>query len=103
MSGEPKVLLFRLFEKTSANGNRYLFGRLGNAKVVAFIDKDTELKFGATACFNVFLQPGDDGKQQQQSSGSQRQQQGAPRQARQQCRDAGSDGRPFDDPVGDLG
>jgi hypothetical protein len=57
-----KILLCRLYEKTSARGNRYLVGYLGAATLIAFIDADAELKFGATAIFNVDLQAPDERK-----------------------------------------
>ena len=57
-----KILLCRLFKKTSARGDRYLVGNLGSAKLIAFIHADAELKFGATAVFNVYLQAPDDPK-----------------------------------------
>ncbi len=74
MSGfSDKVLLCRLYERTSAKGNRYLAGRLGEAKVVAFMDADAELKFGATACFSVYLQAGEDRKADGDAGGGARQ------------------------------
>jgi hypothetical protein len=57
---DHKILLCRLFEKTSERGNRYLFGRLGAARIVAFIDADAELRYGATAAFSVYIQSGDE-------------------------------------------
>ncbi len=63
MSGfSDKILLCRLFERTSAKGNRYLAGRLGSAKVVAFLDTEVELQYGATAVFSVYLQAGENRK-----------------------------------------
>ena len=53
---DGKVLLCRLYERTSSKGNRYFTGRLGPAKVIAFIDTEAELKYGATAVFNVYVQ-----------------------------------------------
>jgi hypothetical protein len=58
-AADSKVLLCWLYERTSAKGNRYLAGRLGAAKVIAFLDPPADLQFGATACFNVYVQPGD--------------------------------------------
>ncbi len=60
---DGKVLLCRLYERTSVKGHRYLAGRPGTAKLVAFLDSQAELQFGATACFNVFLQSGKERKQ----------------------------------------
>src|SRR5215472_9869955 len=56
---DGKVLLCRLYERTSSKGNRYFTGRLGPAKVIAFIDTEAELKYGATAVFNVYVQDGE--------------------------------------------
>jgi hypothetical protein len=58
---DGKVRLCQLFERRSATtGRRYLTGRLGGAKIVALLDDRAELKFGATAAFTVFLEPGED-------------------------------------------
>jgi hypothetical protein len=70
MSGEPKVLLCKLFERTSANGNRYMLGRLGNAKIIAFMDRDAELKYGAEAVWNVFVQVSEQDEGRQSSTPS---------------------------------
>lgn len=59
---QPKVLLLKLFERTCANGKRYMSGRLGNARVIAFMDDTVEKQFGAEAVWNVFLEPGDDSR-----------------------------------------
>ena len=59
---DGEVLLCRLYERTSAKGHRYLAGRLGNAKLVAFLDTQAKLQFGATACFTVFLQSNEERK-----------------------------------------
>lgn len=40
MTYNPTVPLFRLYERTSKNGNTYLSGRLGSASVVAFRSKE---------------------------------------------------------------
>lgn len=37
-----KVFLFRVFEKTSANGNRYFSGRWGGARILLFRDATAE-------------------------------------------------------------
>jgi hypothetical protein len=58
---DGKVRLCQLYERRSATtGRRYLTGRLGGAKIVALLDDRAELKFGATAAFTVFLEPGED-------------------------------------------
>lgn len=60
MNHDGKVLLLRLYEKTSATGNRYFAGRLGAAKVAMFLDKRAD---GADPVWEVFVQGGDpDGK-----------------------------------------
>ncbi|MDO9490182.1 MAG: hypothetical protein Q7J32_17555 [Sphingomonadaceae bacterium] len=38
----PKVPLMRLWERTSANGNRYFAGYMGQASVVMFHDEKAE-------------------------------------------------------------
>lgn len=38
----PKVPLLRLWERTSANGNRYFSGYMGQASVVMFRDDKAE-------------------------------------------------------------
>jgi hypothetical protein len=52
----PKVPLLTLWQKTSKQGKPYLYGYLGQSKVIAFLDDRAELKFGAEAAFNLFLQ-----------------------------------------------
>jgi hypothetical protein len=59
---EGKILLCRLYERTSSKGNRYLAGRLGNAKIIAFLNTEAELRFGATGCIDVYVQSGEDRK-----------------------------------------
>lgn len=46
------VLLLRLYEKTSAAGNRYFAGRMGQASVVMMLDKHTE---GDDPVWQVFV------------------------------------------------
>jgi hypothetical protein len=46
------VLLLRLYEKTSAAGNRYFAGRMAQASVVMMLDKHTE---GADPVWQVFV------------------------------------------------
>jgi hypothetical protein len=36
MSGEPKILLTTLWQRTSERGNEYLSGCLGKARIVGF-------------------------------------------------------------------
>ncbi len=42
MTMQGKVPLCRLYERTSASGNRYFSGRLGGAKVIVFLDQKAE-------------------------------------------------------------
>jgi hypothetical protein len=55
-TGTNRVLVCRLYQRTSVRGHRYLAGRLGEAKVVTFLHPAADPKFGATAVFNVYLQ-----------------------------------------------
>jgi hypothetical protein len=63
----PRVLLMRLFERTSAKGNRYLTGRLSSAKLIAFeaTDVPDEQRYGADIVWNVYVQGDQDGQRQQ--------------------------------------
>jgi hypothetical protein len=56
MNDAPKVPLCRLFEKTSANGNRYFVGRLGSARVLMFRDTKAE---GTDPQWNLLVQEAD--------------------------------------------
>ncbi len=38
----PPLVLTRLWERTSAKGNRYLTGRLGNARVLVMENRDRQ-------------------------------------------------------------
>jgi hypothetical protein len=62
MTGAPKIQLLRLFERTSARGNRYLTGRLGSAKLIASqaTDVPEDQRYGADVVWNVFIQGEDD-------------------------------------------
>jgi hypothetical protein len=68
MSGAPRIQLCRLFERTSQRGNRYLTGRLGNAKVIAFeaADLPNDQRYGADLVWNVYLQAPDEERDQAQ-------------------------------------
>lgn len=59
MIGE-KFKLFRLYEKTSARGNRYFVGRLGGARVIVMRDERAELSEGTAGVWNVMLEPADE-------------------------------------------
>jgi hypothetical protein len=62
-SRPPKVMLLRLFERTSAKGNRYFTGRLGSAKLIVFeaTDLPDDQRYGAEVVWNVFVQGEQDG------------------------------------------
>lgn len=47
-----RILLMRLYEKTSAKGNRYFAGRLGAASVVMMLDERAE---NADPVWQVFV------------------------------------------------
>jgi hypothetical protein len=66
MSTQPRVQLCRLFERTSQRGNRYLTGRLGAAKLIAFEARDVpeDQRYGAEAVWNVYLQAPEDDRDQ---------------------------------------
>jgi hypothetical protein len=49
---EPKVLLMQLSERTSAKGTRYFTGYLGKARLVGFLDQESD-KFG-NPVWNVY-------------------------------------------------
>lgn len=55
MNHDGKVLLGRLYEKTSARGHRYFVGRLGAARVALFLDERAE---GADPVWELFVQDG---------------------------------------------
>jgi hypothetical protein len=70
---QSRVQLMTLYERTSAKGNRYLSGRLGAAKVVAFEDTKTEKTEGTSTVWTVYLSPGDDRARQGDDAGGARQ------------------------------
>jgi hypothetical protein len=86
MSGAPKIQLCRLFERTSARGNRYISGRLGNAKVIAFeaADLPDAERYGADVVWNVYLQAPDEERDQAPRQNAERGQ-----RAHDRARDAG--------------
>jgi hypothetical protein len=95
VSGEPKVKLTTLWQRTSAAGNVYLSGFLGKARIIGFRGEPTE---DGTPTWDLYLQNGDRDGQRQAST--------SPRQARQPARakpdTPAGDGRPFDDPIPEL-
>ena len=58
MEQAAKVLLGRLFEKTSAKGRTYFTGRLGAARCVMLKDERAE---GTDPVWQIFVQDGDSG------------------------------------------
>ena len=60
MEQTAKVLLGRLFEKTSAKGRVYYTGRLGAARCVMLRDERAE---GTDPVWQIFVQDGDTGRQ----------------------------------------
>ena len=56
MQLDGKVLLGRLFERTSLKGNRYFSGRLGAARVMLFKDDKADVD----NAWQLFVQDGDD-------------------------------------------
>lgn len=61
----PKVLLGRVYEKTSGRGNTYFTGRLGAARVVMLRDDRTE---SPDPVWQIFVQDGDTGPRQAQEA-----------------------------------
>jgi hypothetical protein len=61
----PRVLLCRLFERTSAKSPRYFSGRLGIAKLLAFeaTDVPEDQGYDADVLWNVYMQGYQDGAQ----------------------------------------
>jgi hypothetical protein len=101
---DGKVLLCRLYERVSARGNRYLAGRFGAARIIGFIDDRAELQYGATACFNLYVQAGDDAKQDAQASvGGSSRHTGIQRWRSPEPESKPADDQPRDDPIDDMG
>ena len=63
-SGDTKVLLCTLWQRTSARGNEYLSGFVGKARIIAFRGEPTA---DGTLTWNVYLQPS---KEQSEAEGS---------------------------------
>ncbi|MEQ8653274.1 MAG: hypothetical protein RIC87_12495 [Kiloniellales bacterium] len=59
MKMQGKVRLCRLYERTSANGNRYFTGRLGGAKVIVFRDQKAEAD---CPVWQVYLEDAESGR-----------------------------------------
>ncbi len=56
MQFDGKVLLGRLYERTSQRGNKYFSGRLGTARIMLFHDDKADVD----NCWQMFVQDGDD-------------------------------------------
>jgi hypothetical protein len=59
MTADNRILACRLWQKTSANDNLYMIGRMGGARVLIFANKDRAS--GDDATHSMFLAPADDG------------------------------------------
>lgn len=94
MADNGQVTVARLFEKTSASGNRYFFGRWGGAKVLLFHDARATEEGSGDAIWNLILQPAEESGRGQ-SSGRKPRQPRQPRQERRQHR--GQQPPPADD------
>lgn len=57
---DGKLKLFRLYEKTSARGNRYFVGRLAGARVIVLRDERAAPSEGTEGQWDVFLSPADE-------------------------------------------
>lgn len=57
---DGKLKLFRLYEKTSAHGNRYFVGRLAGARVIVLRNERAVPSEGTEGQWDVFLSPADD-------------------------------------------
>jgi hypothetical protein len=92
MSGEPKILLCNLWQRTSANGNEYLSGFIGKARIIGFRGEPTA---DGTPTWDIYIAPG---KEQTEARAA------APRRSPRPSRPrpayeapASGDPRPFDD------
>ena len=56
MQLDSKVLLGRLYERTSQKGNRYFSGRLGAVRIMLFKDDESDVD----NAWQLFVQDGDD-------------------------------------------
>lgn len=108
-----KVRLATVRKRTSANGNQYFAGLLGNASIVMFRDPDSDSDWGEG--WAVFIQErshkrqtgGAQGQQSQKSSSSAKP---VAKSATERARDGSEEkakaagdasaGRPFDDEIG---
>jgi hypothetical protein len=55
-AASDRIPFTRLYERTSARGNRYLLGRLGYARLIAFQGEPTA---EGTPTWDVYITPGD--------------------------------------------
>ncbi len=69
MQFDGKVLLGRLYERTSQKGNRYFSGRLGTARIMLFKDDKADVD----NCWQMFVQDGDDKPHQTTQEGQSQQ------------------------------
>jgi hypothetical protein len=62
----PRVLLAELTERTSANGNRYVSGWLGKARIIGFWSDGEDREGNATTVLRLFVQEPDQKPQERQ-------------------------------------
>ena len=101
-SGDTKVLLCTLWQRTSARGNEYLSGFVGKARIIAFRGEPTA---DGTLTWNVYLQPSKEQSEAEGSfwGGSNRRPTGVQRWKPRE-KPAADPGKPFfDDSVDDMG
>jgi hypothetical protein len=94
MSGESKILIANLWQRTSANGNEYLSGFLGKARIIGFRGEPTA---DGTPTWDIYIAPGKQQSEAAEPASLRR----APRRAPQQPKSEtpGGDGKPFNDDI----
>jgi hypothetical protein len=93
---------FRLWERESRKGNRYLAGFLGPMGVICFIDEDAEARDGVIAERQVWFAKPDPAYQRPREAATQ--QPRRPRRAQRRPNPPPDDvgGPPLDDPIDDI-
>jgi hypothetical protein len=103
MSGSgfsDKVLLTTLWQRTSDNGNEYLSGFLGKARIIGFRGQPTA---DGIPTWDIYLQFGKE-QEERKAASSARTASSSPRPRQQQQRREPDPGPPFyDDPIDDIG
>lgn len=105
MSGENQIVACRLYEKTSAGGNRYFVGLMGGVRVLLFFDqKQTDENQNGDPIWNMVFQPADKLRSDDKKREAPRQKR-APEKKRDDSRTAHSAASqyqaPLDDPLPD--